>query len=109
MKKTKVTTIDSNKSSETQSIMVIVRIRPLNEREIKKQSEICVKTYDNVQVVITRPDKAGQKPKVNRFTFDAAFDQNAQQEDIYKKIKPIFDRAIQGFNCTIFAYGQTGF
>lgn len=46
---------------------------------------------------------------IKRFTFDAVFDCNSKQSDIYDEImRPIVDSVLEGFNGTIFAYGQTG-
>lgn len=37
------------------------------------------------------------------------FDPDSGQEKLYRMaIKPIVDEVLEGFNCTIFAYGQTG-
>ncbi|KAL0344803.1 UNVERIFIED_CONTAM: Kinesin-like protein KIN-5C [Sesamum radiatum] len=43
------------------------------------------------------------------FTFDKVFGPNAQQKDLYEQaVVPIVNEVLEGFNCTIFAYGQTG-
>ncbi|KAL6514346.1 Kinesin-like protein KIN-5C [Orobanche hederae] len=43
------------------------------------------------------------------FTFDKVFGPNAQQKDLYEQaVIPIVNEVLEGFNCTIFAYGQTG-
>lgn len=37
------------------------------------------------------------------------FGPSAQQRDLYEQaIVPIVNEVLEGFNCTIFAYGQTG-
>ena len=37
------------------------------------------------------------------------FGQDAGQERLYEQaIQPIVEEVLEGFNCTIFAYGQTG-
>lgn len=36
------------------------------------------------------------------------FDIDATQEDIYQFVAPALSSTLKGFNCTIFAYGQTG-
>ena len=44
-----------------------------------------------------------------QFTFDAVYDWNSQQNEIYNETaRPLVDCVLEGFNCTIFAYGQTG-
>ena len=43
------------------------------------------------------------------FTFDAVYDWNSKQADIYDETaRPLVNFVLEGFNCTIFAYGQTG-
>lgn len=43
------------------------------------------------------------------FAFDNIFDGDSDQETVYQAmVKPLVDRVKAGYNCTIFAYGQTG-
>jgi len=43
------------------------------------------------------------------FTFDYVFGPNSKQVDIYNLVaRPIVDAVLEGYNGTIFAYGQTG-
>lgn len=47
--------------------------------------------------------------RAQAFTFDTVFDEEADQETVYQAmVKPLVDRVKQGYNCTVFAYGQTG-
>jgi len=44
----------------------------------------------------------------NNFSFDHVFDMQTTQKQIYDvAAKPIIDSVLEGFNGTIFAYGQT--
>lgn len=44
----------------------------------------------------------------NKFNFDAVFDMESQQKEVYDyAARPIIDSVIEGFNGTVFAYGQT--
>lgn len=46
---------------------------------------------------------------LNEYCFDAAFDSNSSQLEIYEKTaKPYIPTLIEGFNVTVFAYGATG-
>ncbi|KAJ2721046.1 hypothetical protein GGI07_004236 [Coemansia sp. Benny D115] len=49
-------------------------------------------------------------PSIARsYRYDGVFGPKATQEDVYEKIvSPILNEVMQGYNCTIFAYGQTG-
>ena len=43
------------------------------------------------------------------FTFDRVFGPQSKQPDVYKTVVgPLIDQVMQGYNCTVFAYGQTG-
>jgi len=44
----------------------------------------------------------------NRFGFDHCFDMKSTQKEVYDiAARPIIDSVLDGFNGTIFAYGQT--
>ncbi len=44
-----------------------------------------------------------------RFNFDAAYDQNSTNEDLYRSsVRPLVESAFDGAKVTCFAYGQTG-
>jgi len=60
------------------------------------------------QVVLHNPKAdASEPPKV--FTFDTVFDADVAQKDVYDKAaRPIVNNVMEGYNGTIFAYGQTG-
>ena len=48
-----------------------------------------------------------EPPKV--FSFDHVFAPDSKQLDIYNLIaRPIVDAVLEGYNGTVFAYGQTG-
>lgn len=43
------------------------------------------------------------------YNFDGAYDEDTTQSDFFAEVgKPIVEEVLKGFNCTIFAYGQTG-
>jgi kinesin family protein 3/17 len=43
------------------------------------------------------------------YTFDHVFGPNSKQVDIYNLVaRPIVEAVLEGYNGTIFAYGQTG-
>ena len=44
-----------------------------------------------------------------RFTFDKVFDSDADQARVFDHaVAPVIDEVLEGFSCTVFAYGQTG-
>ena len=43
------------------------------------------------------------------FTFDTVFGADSTQLDVYNRVaRPIVDNVLEGYNGTIFTYGQTG-
>ena len=43
------------------------------------------------------------------YGFDTVYGPTASQEEVYQTtVSPIVEEVLKGFNCTIFAYGQTG-
>ncbi|KAJ1822436.1 hypothetical protein LPJ56_000792 [Coemansia sp. RSA 2599] len=60
--------------------------------------------------VLSTDVKIDGPPSIARgYHYDAVFGPKATQEHIYEKIvSPILNEVMQGYNCTIFAYGQTG-
>lgn len=91
----------------TQKIKVFVRCRPLNEKENGFAVE--VSPEKNEVKVLERHNSSINSHDTKNFYFDQVFDPQARQEDVYKTIvRPLIDQVLLGFNCTVFAYGQTG-
>ncbi|XP_042877136.1 LOW QUALITY PROTEIN: kinesin-like protein KIF12 [Penaeus japonicus] len=96
---------------ECDNINVVVRCRPINEKEIKRGDENNLIFPGEGQVWVNMDGLNGQgsqKPKV--FTYNVVFEPEATQEDIFDHsgIKRLLDMAVEGFSCTTFCYGQTG-
>ncbi|XP_061932410.1 kinesin-like protein Klp61F [Apis cerana] len=94
------------KKEKKQHIQVFVRVRPTNNIEKIGKSITVVDVQSNKEVVIReRPhDKFTKK-----FTFDKVFGPNAKQIQVYNAVvSPLLEEVLAGYNCTVFAYGQTG-
>ncbi|XP_047480496.1 kinesin-like protein KIN-5B, partial [Penaeus chinensis] len=96
---------------ECDNINVVVRCRPISEKEIKRGDENNLIFPGEGQVWVNMDGLNGQgsqKPKV--FTYNVVFEPEATQEDIFDHsgIKRLLDMSIEGFSCTTFCYGQTG-
>uniref|UniRef100_A0A8C8SDK7 Kinesin-like protein n=1 Tax=Pelusios castaneus TaxID=367368 RepID=A0A8C8SDK7_9SAUR len=92
----------------SEAVKVIVRCRPMNERE-KALSCKAVVTTDSArgQCFIQNPGATDDPPK--QFTFDGAYYQGHNTEQIYNEIAYLLVEGVtEGYNGTIFAYGQTG-
>uniref|UniRef100_A0A8C1KXM6 Kinesin-like protein n=1 Tax=Cyprinus carpio TaxID=7962 RepID=A0A8C1KXM6_CYPCA len=58
-------------------------------------------------ITVNKLDMTSDPPKT--FTFDTVFGPDSKQLDVYNlTARPIIDSVLEGYNGTIFAYGQTG-
>ncbi|XP_078498705.1 kinesin-like protein KIF17 isoform X3 [Lissotriton helveticus] len=91
-----------------ESVKVVVRCRPMNDREKDlKCKEVVTIDSSRGQCFLQKPDGADEPPK--QFTFDGAYYMNQCTEQIYNEIAyPLVEGVTEGYNGTIFAYGQTG-
>eukprot|EP01031_Cornospumella_fuschlensis_P038122 gene38122-46319_t len=102
----------SNKADGAQAkgtnVQVAVRCRPLNAEEKKSGAATVIATDSENKAVKVAYGPAGKKIMKN-FTFDKVFGMYSRQEEVFEAVvRPIVDETLAGFNCTIFAYGQTG-
>ncbi|XP_022255659.1 osmotic avoidance abnormal protein 3-like [Limulus polyphemus] len=91
-----------------EAVKVIVRCRPLNQREKDLNCKIILKMDSSCgQCSIINPaDESGQP---RNFSFDGAYYIESTTEWLYSDIVfPIVDSVTEGYNGTVFAYGQTG-
>jgi len=57
----------------------------------------------------TCPDADVRPTRSYKFKFNGMFDMDATQDDVFDAVaREAVDSALDGFNSTIFAYGQTG-
>ncbi|KAF4321711.1 hypothetical protein BBO99_00001671 [Phytophthora kernoviae] len=83
------------------NVQVAVRCRPLNSREKATGRGAVVQCKQNSNEVAVVKRKT--------YTFDRVFGQYSTQKDVFSSVvKPAVDEALAGYNCTVFAYGQTG-
>jgi len=78
-------------------IRVLCRFRPQNKIEDERGGSCCV--------TFTSPSSC--RVKEHDFVFDRVFPGEATQREIYEEIKPAVADLLEGYNATIFAYGQT--
>ena len=96
-------------SSKNESVKVAVRCRPLSSDETRDgRATIISIDPTRGEMSIRNPKTEGSEPPKS-FTFDYVYDWNSQQEKIYTDTAyPIVESVVEGYNGTIFAYGQTG-
>ncbi|KDP37322.1 hypothetical protein JCGZ_06776 [Jatropha curcas] len=90
------------------NVQVLLRCRPFSDEELRNNAPQVVTCNDYQREVAVSQSIAGKH--IDRvFTFDKVFGPSAQQKDLYEQaVVPIVNEVLEGFNCTIFAYGQTG-
>ncbi|KAI0200835.1 P-loop containing nucleoside triphosphate hydrolase protein [Astrocystis sublimbata] len=90
------------------NINVVVRCRGRNEREVRESSAIVVST-DAAQGKTVELSMGPNALTNKTYNFDRVFSPAADQSAVYDDVvKPILEEMLSGYNCTIFAYGQTG-
>ncbi|KAF2747509.1 kinesin family protein-like protein [Sporormia fimetaria CBS 119925] len=93
---------------EETNITVVVRCRGRNERELRENSGVVVQTKGIKGQTVEL--SMGPNALSNKmYQFDKVFSPAADQGIVFDEVvSPILDEVFNGFNCTIFAYGQTG-
>lgn len=97
------------KEEKGKNIQVVVRCRPFNLAERKANAHSVVECDHARKEVSVRTAGLTDKTSRKTYTFDMVFGASTKQIDVYRSVVcPILDEVIMGYNCTIFAYGQTG-
>ncbi|KDR06177.1 kinesin-like protein KIF18A [Zootermopsis nevadensis] len=115
-----------NSVNETSSSMrVYVRIRPQNPKEIENNTRSIIQVVDENVLIFdskeeTEPfffhgskqncrDLQKKQNKELNFGFDRVFGCNSSNEAVFEvSTKDIVKSLLDGFNCSVFAYGATG-
>lgn len=98
-----------SKSKYGEAVRVVVRCRPFSRREESGACESILEIDDKLGQITVRNPKAPPDEPMKTFTFDSVYGWDSKQNDIYDDtVRPLVDSVLQGFNGTIFAYGQTG-
>ncbi|PNP45867.1 kinesin heavy chain [Trichoderma gamsii] len=85
------------------TIKVVARFRPQNRVEIESGGKPIVAFSSEDTCTLDSKEAQGS------FTFDRIFDMSSRQQDIFDySIRPTVDDILNGYNGTVFAYGQTG-
>eukprot|EP00605_Chrysophyceae_sp_TOSAG23-4_P002376 GSChrysophyteH1.ASY1.ANO1.2628.1 assembled CDS len=88
-------------------IQVVVRCRPFNTKE---KNQGCASIIDiNVEGRSVQINKPGDESANKSYTFDGAYDDKTEQKGFYEDCCfALVENVLEGFNGTVFAYGQTG-
>ncbi|KAL4778965.1 P-loop containing nucleoside triphosphate hydrolase protein [Aspergillus varians] len=90
-------------SHPSNTIKVVARFRPQNKVELGSGGQPIVNFENEETCAINSKEAAGS------FTFDRVFPMDSRQADVFNfSIAPTVDDILNGYNGTVFAYGQTG-
>uniref|UniRef100_A0A3P9PF86 Kinesin motor domain-containing protein n=1 Tax=Poecilia reticulata TaxID=8081 RepID=A0A3P9PF86_POERE len=95
-------------SMGSESVKVVVRCRPLDDREKTLGCKMVLSMdVHRCQCFIENPGAVDEPPK--QFTFDGTYYINQTTEQLYNEIAySLIEGVTEGYNGTVFAYGQTG-
>lgn len=89
-------------SDKIQAIKVYPRIRPMSDTERECKAH-------NVLDVGETTISLKNMNSVKKYSFDHVFHNNTTQQELYDiVVSPMIYEVLNGFSCTVFAYGQTG-
>ena len=97
-------TVTTSNANDDDNVRVVVRVRPLSDSEAEFANIVAV---DGLNSAVRLENESSKV--VKSFTFDAVFGADSVQVDVYNRVaRPIVENVLEGYNGTIFAYGQTG-
>lgn len=91
------------------SVRVFCRVRPRNEKEKAEKERDCLVKMDDMHIAVEIHGyaySAGAKEK-EVFSFDSVFFPG-KQEEVFEDCRDLVRSVLDGYNVTIFSYGQTG-
>ncbi|XP_053870431.1 kinesin-like protein KIF18B [Malaclemys terrapin pileata] len=109
--------------TEEGNVAVVVRVRPQTQQEQEGGRHAVVQVIDDSMLVFDPEepclsgvftgfrghDAPRRKGKDLKFVFDQVFGESATQEEVFQHTtKEILDGVLNGYNCSVFAYGATG-
>jgi len=108
--KKETTQATSNNVDETsKNIRVCLRFRPMNKIEKSRRSRNCVEVhppgiYGATELTVDSPLEGEYD-----FNFDQVFESDASQSAVYEHAgAPLAKKLIEGHNCALIVYGQSG-
>lgn len=89
------------------NVQVMLRCRPLSEEEQRVNAQSAISCNESKREVTVLHSLFKQADKT--FTFDKVFGPQSQQRSIYNHaVAPLVTEVLEGYNCTVFVFGQTG-
>ena len=104
---------NSFNSKSEEHVQVYIRLRPLLDSDPTNNANVDNAKLPNGRTDVVAVDKeqtmlrfTGTNGKGFDLTYNHIFTGRAKQSEVYSKIAPSIDAVVNGFNTTIFAYGQ---
>lgn len=96
------------KEKKEECVQVVIRCRPLSKKEKANNNRRIVEMNTKTgELEVMHPTNADEPSK--KFTFDGVYDWTTEQANMYEgTARNIVNNVIEGYNGTVFAYGQTG-
>ncbi|NXG81750.1 KI18B protein, partial [Stercorarius parasiticus] len=106
---------------EEGSVTVVVRVRPSAPCERERAAHPVLRVVDQ-HILVFDPEEPGgasggvlpargpkHQGKDLKFAFDRVFGDKATQEEVFQHTtRDVLDSVLNGYNCSVFAYGATG-
>ncbi|XP_061935443.1 kinesin-like protein KIF6 isoform X4 [Apis cerana] len=98
------------------AIKVYARLKPEKDKKNLLDYEILYRPRKNLEedfLILVSPiqkckDYLDNRPESWNFSFYRIFEESATQDEVFENVaRPVIERALDGYNGTIFAYGQT--
>lgn len=113
--------VKTDRCGTSENIKVVVRCRPFSRREKESKTARVVHVDASGKSITLTPtspvhvqsrtdtSESERDESSKTFTFDHVYSDESTQEEVYEVVaKPIVENILEGYNGTIFAYGQTG-
>ncbi|NXP04567.1 KI18B protein, partial [Thinocorus orbignyianus] len=107
--------------SEEGTVTVVVRVRPSVPGDRERATQPLLRVLDQ-HILVFNPEETNgpsgsllpirgpkHQGKDLKFVFDRVFDEKATQEEVFQcTTREVLDSVLNGYNCSVFAYGATG-
>lgn len=98
---------------EASNMLVAIRIRPLNSKEVVNRDRSIVRVEDNLLIMLDMNDFEEKKDVLHRsreqrYVFDRIFKDVANEVVFTNTVQDLIYPALSGINACVFAYGPTG-
>ncbi|NXJ71322.1 KI18B protein, partial [Rostratula benghalensis] len=106
--------------AEEGTVTVVVRVRPSVPSDRERAAHPVLRVVDQ-HILVFDPEASGPSGSVPpargpkhqgkdlKFVFDRVFEETATQEEVFQHTtREVLDSVLNGYNCSVFAYGATG-